>query len=94
MSENENDELRGDLLRAWDGMSEYVILGDVMYRVIKGDDPIFIPEDVSRLADSTSGGFTKAPPPKRIDTAEIAPQSPAAQVGPKQRKAPKISDVD
>jgi len=85
--------LQGELLRAWDGTSGYVLHGGKQYRVIIGDDPVFIEEDTARLADSTSTGMVKAPAPARIDASEIAPQDPPPQVQPK-RKAPKISDVD
>jgi len=63
-----NTPNREQLKALWDGSSEYVIFGSVMYRVLTPNgpkEPLFIPQNTSELADSHSTGFPEAPDPPR-----------------------------
>ena len=68
----------------WDGRSEYVMGGNMLYRVLTPngkEDPVFVPvqSDVSGYGE-TSTGFARAPEPP---TRQAPRQMPRAKPNPK-----------
>lgn len=80
------------LKEAWDGRTEYVIVGGTTYRALtpNGEEhPIFAPTDDASFYGSTSTGMVKSQPAS-VDKAKIGP---AKRARPGVTSNPSLTDI-